>query len=108
MGKVMTDAWKEMIRTALRRLKDFAAWRVELRQAVYQYNTLSRGDRASPFVIFFGGEPNKISSMAAAAARPPAVLDTDVHSVLADGAEAIRQREAADGDLRRRIQAVNP
>ncbi len=34
-----------MIRTALRRLKDFAAWRVELRQAVYQYNTLSRGDR---------------------------------------------------------------
>ena len=95
-----------MIRTALRRLKDFAAWRVELRQAVYQYNTLSRGDRASPFTIFFGGEPNKISSMAAAAARPPAVSDTDVHSVLADGAEAIRQREAADGDLRRRIQAV--
>jgi hypothetical protein len=96
-----------MIRTALRRVRDFKAWRAELRQAVFQYNALSREGRPSPFTLFLGGEPNNVSSTLAATQRPPIDPDTDVQQVLIEGRDAHREQEAADGDLRRRERAVS-
>ena len=96
-----------MIRTTLRRTRDFSAWRAELRQAVYQYNAMDRDGRPSPFSLFFGGEPNTVSSMRVAELRPPVDPQTNVSQVLSDGAAAVRSQEAADGDLRRRARAVS-
>ena len=96
-----------MIRTTLRRTKDFSAWRAELRQAVYQYNAMSRDERPSPFSLFFGGEPNTVSSMQVAALRPPTDPNTNFQQVLSEGTAATHAQEAADGDLRRRARAVS-
>ena len=60
-----------MVRTTLRRTDEFSAWRAELRQAIYQYNALSRDGRPPPFSLFLGGEPNTAASMAASEQRPP-------------------------------------
>ena len=94
-----------MARASLRRVSDFTPWRAELRQAIYQYNALPREGRPSPFTLFLGGEPNTASSMRAAAARAPADPGTDVDTVLREGAGAIRQQAAVDGDLTRRARA---
>jgi hypothetical protein len=96
-----------MVRASLRRVSDFTSWRAELRQAIYQYNALPRDGRPSPFTLFLGGEPNTASSMRAAAARAPADPGTDVDTVLREGAGAIRQQAAVDGDLTRRARAVH-
>ena len=66
-----TERVRVRIRAAMRRIVHFSAWRAELRQAVYQYNALSRGDRPSPLTLFFGGEPNTAASSAAATHRQP-------------------------------------
>ena len=96
-----------MVRTTLRRTELFDAWRAELRQAVYQYNALSRDGRPSPFLLFLGGEPNTAAGAAASEQRPPLPPDTDAHSVILEGAEAVRGLAAADGDLVRRARAVS-
>ena len=96
-----------MVRTTLRRTEQFSAWRAELRQAVYQYNALSRDGRPSPFSLFLGGEPNTAASMAASELRPPFSPDIDARGVVSEGTAAVRERAAADGDLARRARAVS-
>lgn len=96
-----------MVRAAMRRLRDFSAWRAELRQAVFQYNALNRADgRPSPFRLFFGGEPNTLASLTAASARRRTDDESAAERIQLQGAEAVRQLAAADGDLTRRARAV--
>ena len=82
-----------MVRAALRRTTDFAAWRAQPRHAVYMHNTVLRCESgASPFLLFFGGEPNTTAAGKAAAVRAfegaEPLSDAQVRDALLDGSAA--------------------
>ena len=101
-----------MIRAALRRTTDFTAWRAQLRQAVYMHNTVPRRESGvSPFLLFFGGEPNTTAASKAAAVRTfddaRLTSDADVRDALLGGNAAHAQAAAANSNHARRARAVD-
>ena len=101
-----------MVRAALRRTTDFAAWRAQLRQAVYMHNTvLRRESGASPFLLFFGGEPNTTAAGKAAAVRAfenaELLSDAQVRDALLEGSAAHARAAAADANHARRERAID-
>ena len=101
-----------MIRAALRRTTDFTAWRAQLRQAVYMHNTVPRRESGvSPFLLFFGGEPNTTAASKAAAVRTfddaRLTSDADVRDALLGGNAAHAQAAAANTNHARRARAVD-
>jgi hypothetical protein len=92
-------------------MDDLSGWRAELRQCMFQYNTVvRRTTQSSPFLLFFGGVPNTPVNRKAHAALKyvdEAVnSDADVQAALQDGVEAHRATAAAGGNLQRENTAV--
>ena len=101
-----------MVRAAMRRTTDFTAWRAQLRQAVYIHNTVPRRESgASPFLLFFGGEPNTTAANKAASVRTfndaGLTSDDDVSKALLEGGAAHTSAAAADANHARRTRAVD-
>ena len=101
-----------VIKGALRRMTSMHHWRAELRQCMFQYNTVvRRATQSSPYLLFFGGAPNSQVHRHAQAAGHYEDLDLPaeaiaIQSVLAEGIEAHRSTAAAGGNLQRANTAI--
>ena len=101
-----------VIKGTLRRMPDMSTWQSELRQCLFQYNTIKRkATQASPYLLFFGGVPNTpVHRHAHAAAQyEDDDLPADavaIQPVLAKGIEAHRRTAEAGGNLLRANTAI--
>jgi hypothetical protein len=101
-----------VIKGTLRRMPDMSAWQSELRQCLFQYNTVVRkATQSSPYLLFFGGVPNTpVHRHAHAAAQyEDDDLPADavaIQPMLAEGIEAHRSTAEAGGNLQRANTAI--